>query len=111
MSNKKLHFFYISTSHSYCVLVHNPQYFAQFLTNHYQKTVMDIESNKTQNYGFGSIFLTHSEYNNYVRETLHKRELEGGIVDQLFGMKEADYKGEEPIKKVERKFTLIQGEL
>lgn len=112
MNYKKLPFFFVSTSQNYCVLLHNPNLFAEGLNSHFLKTVNDIKENKTQNYGFGSIFLTQSEYNNYVRETLHGKDLESKILDELFKVDEQPKTNSLPeIRKVDRKFTLIQGEL
>ena len=106
---KKLPFFFVSTSQNYCVLLHNPNLFAEGLNSHFLKTINDIKENKTQSYGFGSVFLTQSEYNNYIRETIHGKELESKVLDELF--KDNEVSNVLEIKKVDRKFTLIQGEL
>jgi hypothetical protein len=99
---KKLPFFYVSTSVNYCVLLHDPKLFIQGLNNHLLKTINDIKENKTQNYGFGSIFLTLSEYNNFIRETIH------GKVEKLEPLFQEETI---PTSNVKREFTLIQGEV
>jgi hypothetical protein len=106
---KKIPFFYVSTSVNYAVLLNDPNLFIQGLNSHLVKTFNDVKENKTQNYAFGSIFLTESEYNNFIRETIH------GKVEKLDRLFQEDTIPEAVINNIQsdikRVFTLIQGEL
>ena len=105
---KKIPFFYVSTSVNYVVLLNDPNLFIQGLNSHLIKTINDAKENKTQNYAFGSIFLTESEYNNFIRETIHKK------IEKLDHLFQEDTIPEAIINHiksdVKRVFTLIQGE-